>query len=355
MTNSKPKYLDNAASTPLDPRVFEAMKPYFLEHFGNASSKHVYGVTAKKAIETARDQVAEIINAEAKEMIFTSGSTEAINLVIKGYLEANPDKGNHIITVKTEHKAVLNTCEYLETKGVEVTYLGVDSNGIISLDELQNAIQENTSLICVMYVNNEIGVIQPIQEIGQIARNNDICFFSDATQAVGKVKVDVIADNIDMLCLSGHKMNGPKGVGALYIRNGIKLEAQIHGGGQERGMRGGTYNTPLIVGLGIACELARIEFDKNVERLRSERDEHEERFKKDRIGEVNCKDALRAPHISSLSLIETDAEDFLLKKHKEFVASTGSACNSGIVDCSHVSKEINSQNCNKILRLSFHI
>ena len=236
------------------------MLPYFTDFYGNASSNHTFGKKAKEAIEKSRVQVSNLINCNNKEIIFTSGATESINLGVKGYVEANSDKGNHIITVKTEHKAVLATCEYLESKGYEVTYLDVDNNGLINLKELTSSITNNTLLICVMYVNNEIGVIQPIQEIGKIARENNIAFLCDATQAVGKIVVDVEEDNIDMLCFSAHKLKGPKGIGVLYKKASIKLTPLLHGGGQERGLRGGTYNTPLIVGLGKACELALSEF-----------------------------------------------------------------------------------------------
>lgn len=245
-------YFDNASTTQLDSRVLEAMLPYFNEIFGNASSNHSFGKISKQAIEKSRLQVAELINSNESEIIFTSGATESINFALKGFVESNFDKGNHIITVKTEHKAILATCEYLETKGIEVSYLDVDSEGLISIEELKQAIRTDTILICVMYVNNETGVIQPISEIGSIAQDNAIPFFCDATQAVGKISIDVFKDNIDMLCFSAHKLNGPKGIGVLYKRKGIELTPLFHGGGQENGLRAGTYNTPLIVGLGKA-------------------------------------------------------------------------------------------------------
>lgn len=333
---SKIKYLDAAATTPVDPRVVEKMTPYFTEIFGNASSNHIYGKQAKRAIEEARIQVASIISADQSEIYFTSGSTESINWALKGYLEANPDKGNHIITVKTEHKAVLNTCEYLETKGYEVTYLDVDQNGLISLDELRISITPNTSMICVMYVNNEIGVIQDIPKIGEIARSQNIAFFCDATQAIGKVPVDIEKDNIDLLCFSGHKMNGPKGIGALYVKNGLKLNPLIHGGGQEKGLRGGTYNTPLIVGFGEACRLAKDEFELRLEKLLNKRQELIDKYEGNGIGVINFKEVLTAPHILSVTLGNQDAEDYLLLNAREFVASVGSACSSGIFQNSHV-------------------
>jgi cysteine desulfurase len=351
-----PKYYDAASTTPVDPRVLEAMLPYFSEIFGNASSNHIYGKQAKRAIDIARRQVANIINADPNEIYFTSGATEAINWAIKGYLEANPEKGNHIITVKTEHKAVLNTCEHLESKGYEVTYLDVDQNGLINLQDLENKIQSNTALIAVMYVNNEIGIIQDIPKIGEIARDKGIAFFCDATQAVGKIPVDVVFDRIDMLCLSAHKFNGPKGIGALYIGNGIKVNPLIHGGGQEDGLRAGTYNTPLIVGLGEACRIIHEEFNERIVNLIAKRSEIENYFEDEGLGTVNFTDQERAPHIISITLKNRDAEDFLIEKNHDFSASTGSACNSNIVEISHVIKALNIElDSQRFLRISFTI
>lgn len=331
-----PKYWDAAATTPVDQRVLEAMLPYFAEIFGNASSNHIYGKKAKIAIEVARNSVAELINAEAKEIFFTSGATESINWALKGFVEANFEKGNHIITVKTEHKAVLNTCEYLEYKGFEVTYLDVDSNGLIDLEVLRNSIHSNTCLVSVMYVNNEIGVIQEIDQIGNICREANVAFFCDATQAAGKVPIDVQGDKIDMLCLSGHKFNGPKGIGALYVKKGIKLTPLIHGGGQESGLRGGTYNTPLIVGIGEAAKIAKNDFNANLKALTEKREEIEKYLELNNIAKINFKNQKKAPHIISATLLEKDAEDFILENAQEFAISTGSACNSGIVGQSHV-------------------
>ncbi len=338
--NELPKYWDNAATTPVDQRVLHAMLPYFSEIFGNASSNHIYGRKAKIAIDQARSNVADLINADSKEIYFTSGATESINWAIKGFLEANPEKGNHIITVKTEHKAVLNTCEYLETKGVDVTYLNVDENGLINLDELKDSIRPETSLVCVMYVNNEIGIIQEIELIGSICKESTVAFFCDATQAAGKVPIDVQSDNIDMLCLSGHKFNGPKGIGALYVKKGIRLTPLIHGGGQESGMRGGTYNTPLIVGMGEAARIAKIDFDKNVQSLLAKRHEIETYLLENNIATINFQNQKTAPHIISASLIKKDAEDFILEHANEFALSTGSACSSGINTGSHVLNEL---------------
>lgn len=346
-----PLYLDSAATTPVEKRVLDAMQPYFSEIFGNASSSHIYGKTAKNAIEIARQQVADLIKCDSKEIIFTSGATESINLAIKGFTESNFEKGNHIITVKTEHKAVLSTCEYLETKGFEVTYLNVDKNGLISIDELKDAIRETTVLIAVMYVNNEIGIIQPISEIGKIAQEHNVCFFCDATQAVGKIEVDVSLDNIDMLCFSGHKLNGPKGIGVLYKKSSIAITPLIHGGGQENGLRAGTYNTPLIVGLGKACEIINKEFNSIISILLNKRNELEKYYEENKIGQVNFKEVKRAPHILSVSLNDFEAEDFLIIKSKEFSASTGSACNSNIIVDSHVLIATSKNNKN-IIRIS---
>lgn len=352
--NDSIKYYDAAATTPVDPRVLEKMMPYFSEIFGNASSNHVFGREAKKAIEEARHYVAELINAEDSEIYFTSGATESINWAIKGFLEANPDKGNHIITVKTEHKAVLKTCEYLETKGYEVTYLNVDENGLIQFGELEDSITENTCMICVMYVNNEIGVIQDIPKIGKLAREKEIVFFCDATQAVGKIPVDIFNDQIDMLCYSGHKMNGPKGIGVLYVKNGIEISPLIHGGGQEKGLRGGTYNTPLIVGLGFSSCLAKSEFEERNKRLLSKREELISYFENSNIGIINFKNVPTAPHILSVSIINQEAEDFLLLNAQNLVASTGSACSSSIVEKSHVIQAIFKDfEIKELIRLSF--
>ncbi len=347
-----PEYLDNAATTPVDPRVKEAMLPYFDDIFGNASSNHIYGKQAKSAIEKARQQVSDLVGCESKELIFTSGATEAINLALKGYVDANAEQGNHIITVKTEHKAVLATCAYLEERGTEVTYLDVDENGLISLEDLEQHIRPETILISVMFVNNEIGVIQDMAGIGLIARANNICFFSDATQALGKIEIDLATQHIDMLCFSGHKLNGPKGIGALYVRRGIKLTPLIHGGGQESGMRGGTYNTPLIAGLGKACELAQVEFDENRSNLLKKRNDLIDYYESNSIGTVNFKDVPHAPHILSITLNDQDAEEYLMLQAKEFVASTGSACQSSIVEESHVLASLVEKKSKYIIRIS---
>lgn len=348
-------YLDNASSTKVDPRILQEMLPYFTEIYGNASSSHEFGQIAKEAIEKSRNQVATLINSNHLEITFTSGATESINLALKGYVESNYHKGNHIITVKTEHKAVLTTCEYLETKGVDVTYLDVDKDGLISMKDLKEAIRIDTFLICIMYVNNETGVIQPINEIGAIAKDNNITFFSDATQAVGKIKVDVDRENIDLLCFSGHKLNGPKGVGVLFKKRNIKLTPLIHGGNQENGLRAGTYNTPLIVGLGKACEIALQELDINknyVSKLRN--------YLIQELKEINgCviigNENYRVPNIIDVIIPGLDSNIFI-SKIKNFALSNGSACTSQIIESSHVLKAMrfNDVECNQTIRISIN-
>ena len=271
-----PIYMDNHATSPIDPRVLEAMMPYFTAKFGNAASRnHSFGWEAEQAVETAREQIAKLIGATAKEIIFTSGATESNNLAIKGIAEMYRERGNHIITQVTEHKAVLDTCKRLEKYGYRVTYLPVKADGLIDLEDLKRAIDDKTILVSIMAANNEIGVLQPIREIGKICHEKNVLFHTDAVQAVGKVPVNVIADNIDVLSLSGHKIYGPKGVGALYVRRRnprVQIAAQIDGGGHERGMRSGTLNVPGIVGLGKACEIAYAEMENEAAYLRGLRD-----------------------------------------------------------------------------------
>src|SRR5258707_3085521 len=256
-----PIYMDNHATTRMDPRVLEAMLPYFSEKFGNAASRnHQFGWEAEAAVETAREQIAKLIGATAKEIIFTSGATESDNLALKGVAEMYKEKGNHIITAVTEHKAVLDTCKRLEKYGYRVTYLPVGADGLINLEDLKRAMDDKTILVTIMAANNEIGVLQPIAEIGKLCHERGVIFHSDATQAIGKVPVDVVKQNIDLASISGHKMDGPKGVGALYVRRKnprVQLAAMVDGGGHERGMRSGTLNVPSIVGLGKACAIAQ--------------------------------------------------------------------------------------------------
>jgi cysteine desulfurase len=277
-----PIYMDNHATTPLDPRVLEAMMPYLTGIFGNAASRnHSFGWEAEKAVEKAREQVAKLIGATAKEVIFTSGATESNNLAIKGIAEMYRERGNHIITQVTEHKAVLDTCKKLEKMGYRVTYLPVGADGLIDLEDLKRAIDDKTILVSIMYANNEIGVIQPVREIGAICREKGVLFHTDAVQAVGKIPVDVQKDNIDVLSLSAHKIYGPKGVGALYVRRRnprVQISEQINGGGHERGMRSGTLNVPGIVGLGAACEIAMNEMEAEAKRETELRDYLKSKF-----------------------------------------------------------------------------
>jgi cysteine desulfurase len=348
-------YLDNASTTRVDSRVLEVMLPYFSEIYGNASSNHEFGKIAKNAIEKSRKQVSELINSNENEIIFTSGATESINLALKGFVESNYEKGNHIITVKTEHKAVLSTCEYLETKGVEVTYLDVDKNGLISIDDLKNAIRKDTFLISVMLVNNETGVIQPIKEIGAIAKENKITFFCDATQAIGKVKVDVKENNIDLLCFSGHKLQGPKGIGVLYKNKNIVLTPLFHGGSQENGLRAGTYNTPLIVGLGKACEIALNELSLN-----SVINDENGKYLIQKLETINdCivtgnKD-FNVNNIINVMIPGLNA-DIFISKEKNFALSNGSACTSQIIENSHVLKAMgySDSECECMIRISIN-
>lgn len=339
-----PVYLDNNATTQVDSRVLEAMIPYFTEHYGNAASRsHYFGWEAEEAVDYAREQVAQLIGAEPKEIIFTSGATEADNLALKGVYEMYTSKGNHIITVITEHKAVLDSCKHIEKLGGEITYLNVNKNGLIDLDELRKAIKPNTILIAVMYANNEIGVIQPIIEISAIARKNGILFFSDATQSAGKIPIDVNKDGIDLMAFSAHKMYGPKGVGALYIRRKnprVKVIAQIDGGGHERNMRSGTLNVPGIVGFGKACELCRIEMKKDTEQIKRLRDKLESKLLT--LGDVyvNGSKESRIPNTVNLSFKHVESEALMLGFNKDIAVSSGSACTSATLEPSYVLKAL---------------
>ncbi len=339
-----PVYLDNNATTKVDPRVLETMMPYFTEHYGNASSRsHSFGWEAEEAVDYAREQVAQSIGAEPKEIIFTSGATESDNLAVKGVFETYSSKGNHIITVATEHKAVLDSCKHIEKLGGEITYLDVGKEGLIDLDELRNAIKPNTLLVAVMYANNEIGVIQPIKEISAIAKKNGVLFFTDATQAAGKIPIDVNKDGIDLMALSAHKMHGPKGVGALYVRRKnprVKIIAQVDGGGHERGMRSGTLNVPGIVGFGKACELCRIEMKKETEQIKKLRDRLESELLK--LGDVYVNGSVdqRLPNISNLSFKYVESEALMLGFNKNIAVSSGSACTSATLEPSYVLKAL---------------
>ncbi len=339
-----PIYLDNNATTPMDPRVLEAMLPYFTEHFGNAASRnHPFGWEAEEAVDYAREQVAKLVGADPKEIIFTSGATEGDNLGIKGVFEMYASKGNHIITCVTEHKAVLDTCKHIERLGGEVTYLPVQEDGLVDLKQLEAAIKPNTILIALMYANNEIGVIQPVKEISALARKNGILFFTDATQAVGKIPVDVNKDGIDIMAFTAHKMYGPKGVGAVYVRRKnprVKLTAQMDGGGHERGMRSGTLNVPGIVGFGKACELARLEMAEDAARLSKLRDKLENALMQLEEAYVNGNREHRLPHVANISFKYVEGEGLLMGFNKNIALSSGSACTSASLEPSYVLKAL---------------
>ncbi len=331
-------YLDHAATTYVKPEVFDAMKPYFCEHFGNASSIYSIGRDSKKAVEEAREKVAKAIGAQPKEIYFTGSGSEADNWALKGIAAANKQKGNHIITSVIEHPAILNTCKYLEGEGFEVTYLPVDEDGLVSLDDVRNSIKDNTILISIMFANNEIGTIQQIQEIGAIAREKGVLFHTDAVQAVGNIFIDVEKLNVDLLSLSGHKFYGPKGIGALYVRKGVKISSMIHGGQQERGKRASTENIPSIVGLGKAIELATEnleEYNKKIIALREKLIEG--LMAKVPYIRLNGHRSQRLPGNVNISFQYIEGESLLLMLDMKGVCgSSGSACSSGSLDPSHV-------------------
>lgn len=339
-----PIYLDHNATTPMDPRVLEAMIPYFTENFGNAASRnHSFGWHAEEAVDYAREQVAQLINADPKEVIFTSGATEGDNLAIKGVYEMYASKGNHIITCTTEHKAVLDTCKHLEKLGAEVTYLEVQPDGLIDLKQLEAAMRPTTILVAIMYANNEIGVIQPIKEISAIAKKHGALLFTDAVQAVGKIPVDVVADGIDIMAFTAHKMYGPKGVGALYVRRKnprVKVTAQMDGGGHERGMRSGTLNVPGIVGFGKACEIARTDMAADTERIAKLRDKLENALKQIDESYVNGNPAHRLPHVSNISFKYVEGEGLMMGFNQNIALSSGSACTSASLEPSYVLKAL---------------
>ena len=339
-----PIYLDHNATTPCDQRVVEAMLPYFSQHYGNAASRnHSFGWQAEEAVDYAREQVAKLIGADPKEIIFTSGATEADNLAIKGVFEMYAGKGNHIITSNTEHKAVLDACKHVEKKGGEVTYLEVNKKGNIDLAELEAAIKPNTILIAIMYANNEIGNIMPVKEISTIAKKKGIIFFSDATQAVGKINIDVNKDGIDLLAFSAHKLYGPKGIGALYIRRKgprVKLVPQIDGGGHERGIRSGTLNVPGIVGFGKACEICMNEMEEETARVSRLRDRLENGLLKIEETYVNGDREHRLPNVTNLSFKDVEGEGLLMGFNKSIAVSSGSACTSASLEPSYVLKAL---------------
>jgi cysteine desulfurase len=339
-----PIYLDNHATTRVDPRVLDAMLPWFTEHFGNAASRnHVFGWQAEEAVEKARKQIADLIGANAKEIIFTSGATESNNLAIKGVAEMYAEKGNHIITVATEHKAVLDTCKHLEKQGRRVSYLPVKGDGLVDLDMLREAITDKTILVSIMYANNEIGVIQPIAEIGKICKERGVLFHTDGVQAVGKVPLNVLKDNVDLMSITAHKMYGPKGVGALYVRRKsprVQITAQMDGGGHERGMRSGTLNVPSIAGFGEAAAICQRDMPAESARLREMRD-----YLKDRLANeidetyINGSWEHRLPHNLNISFAYVEGESLLMGIN-DIAVSSGSACTSATLEPSYVLKAL---------------
>lgn len=339
-----PIYLDHNATTPCDPRVVEAMIPYFTNSFGNAASRnHPFGWQAEEAVDNAREQVAKLIGADPKEIIFTSGATEADNLAIKGVFEMYASKGNHIITCNIEHKAVLDTCKHIEKEGGQVTYLKVKDDGLIDMQELEAAIKPTTILIAIMYANNEIGTVMPMKEISALAKKKGILVFSDATQAVGKIPVDVTKDGIDLMAFTAHKMYGPKGVGALYVRRKnprVKVTAQMDGGGHERGMRSGTLNVPGIVGFGKACEISMNEMEAETKRLSVLRDKLENELMKIEEAYINGSKQHRLPHVTNISFKYVEGEGLLMGFNKDIAVSSGSACTSASLEPSYVLKAL---------------
>ncbi|HKD10235.1 MAG TPA: IscS subfamily cysteine desulfurase [Bryobacteraceae bacterium] len=339
-----PIYLDNHATTRMDPRVLEAMLPYFTEKFGNAASRnHEFGWEAEKAVDNARKQIADLIGATAKEIVFTSGATESDNLAIKGVAEMYAEKGNHIITAATEHKAVLDTCKKLEKHGYRVTYLPLKGDGLIDLDMLRESFTDKTILVTIMYANNEIGVLQPIAEIGKMCRERGVLFHTDGVQAIGKVPVDVNKDNIDIMSITGHKLYGPKGVGALYVRRRnprVQITAQMDGGGHERGMRSGTLNVPAIVGLGEACAIARREMPEEMKRMRYLRDKLKSKLEAG-LDEVFINGSMehRLPQNLNMSFLYVEGESLLMGIN-DVAVSSGSACTSATLEPSYVLKAL---------------
>jgi len=340
MTVKVPIYLDNGATTPMDPRVLEAMMPYFTDTFGNAASRnHVFGWKADEAVATARGQVAGLIGADEKEIIWTSGATESDNLAIKGVVEMYHEKGNHVITAVTEHKAVLDACKYVQGRGCDVTFLPVDEHGLLTAEQVREAITDRTVLVSIMAANNEIGTIHPLAEIGAVCRGAGVLLHTDATQAFGKIPLDTEAMNIDLLSCSGHKIYGPKGAGALYVRRRgprVRLSAQMHGGGHQRGMRSGTLNVPGIVGLGAAAELANREMPAEAARLASLRDRlHDGIVRQLAHVKLNGHPTHRLPHMLNLSFAYVEGEA-LMMKCKDLALASGSACTSASLEPSYV-------------------
>ncbi len=339
-----PIYMDNHATTPLDPRVLEAMMPYLTGTFGNAASRnHSFGWEAEQGVEKAREQIAKLIGCSAKEIIFTSGATESNNLAIKGVAEMYKERGNHIITQVTEHKAVLDTCKRLEKSGYRVTYLPVQADGRIDIEDLKRAMDDQTILVSIMYANNEIGVIQPIQEIGKLCHEKGVLFHTDAVQAVGKIPVNVITDNIDIMSLTGHKIYGPKGIGALYVRRRnprVQISEQINGGGHERGMRSGTLNVPGIVGLGEACEICMNEMEAEGKREQELRDYLRKKLETALdYTVVNGNMEHHLPGNLNMSFVYVEGESLLMGIN-DIAVSSGSACTSATLEPSFVLKAL---------------
>lgn len=331
-------YLDNAATTKVKEDVLKNMIPFFSEGYGNPSSIYSIGRSSKRAIENAREEVARLIGSDKKEIYFTAGGSESDNMAIKGFAYANKDKGNHIITSKIEHHAVLETCEFLKTQGFDITYLNVDENGVVNLEELERSISDKTILISIMFANNEIGTIEPIEKIAKIAHNRNIIFHTDAVQAVGNVSINVREMGIDMLSMSGHKIYGPKGTGALYVKEGVKLVKFMNGGGQEKNKRAGTENVAGIVGLGKACELSYKNIDEHIKKLSFLRDYYEQEIKKYIDGiKINGDIGNRLPGNSNISFKGIEGSTLLLElDNRGICASSASACSSGDTKPSHV-------------------
>lgn len=356
-SNNKYTYLDYNATTPVDLRVFEAMMPFLKGNFANPSSTHHFGQSINEKVKQAREQIADFINAEFNELIFTSGATEAINIAIKGVAESYSNKGKHIITVSTEHKAVLDTCKDLERKGFEVTYLPVQTNGLIDLDELYKAIRPDTILVSVMYVNNETGVIQPIKEIAKLAHEKGALFMTDATQSVGKIEIDVNDLGVNLLCFSGHKMYAPKGIGALYVRkrgNKVELTPQIHGGGHEQGLRSGTLNVPGIIALAKACEIDSKEMTQNQNAISKLRDSLEVELLKLPNTSLNGNVKNRIYNTTNICFKGQDA-NVMIGRMKNIAVSNGSACSSAVVEPSHVLKALGLNDDNAFASMRFSL
>jgi len=338
----KPIYLDYNATTPHDTEVIAAIRPFLEEHFGNPSSSHWYGVQTKNAVENARRQVASSLNCQPDEIVFTSGGTESNNYAIKGIAFANQDKGNHIITTQIEHPAVIEVCRFLEERGFEVTYLPVDEFGLVSVSDVEKAITPETILITIMHTNNEVGTIQPIEEISKRAKGRGIIIHTDAAQSVGKIPTDVNLLGVDLLSIAGHKLYAPKGIGALYIRRGVQLAKFMHGASHERGMRAGTENVLEMVGLGKACEIAKRDLDKNMRHMREMRERlHNGLREKLEDIKLNAHPEKRLPNTLSLSFLGLDANVLLSEIEGYVAASAGAACHSGEVKISSVLRAMN--------------